>query len=160
MIGFIYGIKNTVNGRWYVGQTTRHYTIRWSEHKQQLMMKMHHSYKLQRAFDECGPDAFEWSILEEVELDAKIPDLLTRREQSWCAKLKGIKEGYNILPPGKKYVSPEQKKKNREASWKNKPQKKSSKKPSQKKSKKISGSTASATAKKISDKWKKLDGAF
>lgn len=162
MIGYIYGIMNKLNGKWYVGQTTRPYQIRWLEHREHLQNREHHSYKLQRAFDECGIDAFEWHVLEEVEEDPLVEAsvLLTRREQSWCAKKMGVKEGYNVLMPGKKYVSPEQKRKNRETAWKTKPKKKRSKKPPQKKSKKIKGSAASAKAKSLSNKWKKMDGCF
>jgi len=159
MIGYIYGIMNKLNGKWYVGQTTRPYQIRWLEHKERLQNREHHSYKLQDAFNEFGMDAFEWHVLEEVEADAavELAALLTSREQSWCAKKKGVKAGYNVLTPGKKYVSPEQKKKNREAACKTQYKKKSSKKPPQKAVKKISGSAASAKAKSLSNKWKKFD---
>lgn len=157
MTGYIYGIMNKLNGKWYVGQTTRPYQIRWLEHKEHLQNREHHSYKLQDAFNECGIDAFEWHVLEEVEADAAaLAVLLTSREQSWCAKKQGVKEGYNVLAPGKKYVSPEQKKKNREASRKTKHKKKSSKKPPQKK-KRVSGKEAESRAKSLSNKWKKFD---
>jgi len=172
MIGYIYGIKNKLNGRWYVGQTKRPYQIRWLEHRTDLQNKEHHSYKLQDAFDESGIEVFEWHVLEEVEADPLVENeiLLTRREQSWCAKNKGVKEGYNVLTPGKKYVSPEARKKIREQRLekikanqlkkiKNVSKKKSNKKPAQK-NKKVSGKEAASKAKSISNKWKKMDGCF
>lgn len=151
VIGYIYGIMNKLNGRWYVGQTTRPYQIRWLEHKEQLQNKEHHSYKLQDAFNESGMDVFEWHVLEKVEeaegVEASV--LLTRREQSWCEKKEGIKKGYNVLMPGKKYVSPEQKKKNREISWKKK-RKKKQKAPKKPSALKVEG------LKKALNKWKDL----
>ena len=103
-VGYIYGIKNNLNGRWYVGQTKRHVNIRWQEHRDGLVEGRHHSYKLQHDFNSKGLSQFDWIVLEEVKgiKGETGSDTLTAREKHWCDKLLGIKKGYNVLPPGEK----------------------------------------------------------
>jgi group I intron endonuclease len=60
----IYQIRNTVNGKVYIGSTVRSFKKRWKEHKTDLNSKNHHSLLLQRAWDKYGKDCFAFEILE------------------------------------------------------------------------------------------------
>lgn len=60
--GYIYAIRNRVNGHAYIGSTNG-YKARWQTHRSTLRRKIHHSFVLQRAWDKYGEDAFEFKIL-------------------------------------------------------------------------------------------------
>ena len=62
---------------------------RWSRHRRMLATKIHHSPKLQAAYDKYGADVFDWQIIEYI--DSK--DILIEREQFW---LDFFKPDYNI----------------------------------------------------------------
>jgi len=85
----IYQIRNTVNGKVYVGSGVV-IADRWSDHRHYLKINKHHNPHLQRAWNKYGPDAFEFSVLELCSISA-----LTERENAWCAKFKR-EEKYNI----------------------------------------------------------------
>ena len=60
-MGFIYQIRNTVNGKCYVGQTRREdVQERWNEHKRRA------GHALGAAFAFHGKDKFEFSVICEV----------------------------------------------------------------------------------------------
>lgn len=66
--GVIYVVTNTVNGKQYVGLTTKTVPHRWSEHKTCAVIgKKTHLYSALRKY---GPDAFEISVYASV-LDKK-----------------------------------------------------------------------------------------
>ena len=66
--GVIYVITNTVNGKQYVGLTTKGVPHRWSEHKTCAVIgKKTYLYSALRKY---GPDAFEISVYASV-LDKK-----------------------------------------------------------------------------------------
>jgi group I intron endonuclease len=89
--GVIYCIKNKVNEKRYIGQTSD-LTKRFSFHRCYLSIKKHHCEHLQRSWDKYGPESFEWIILEACPIKA-----LTEREQHWMDyyRNKGI---YNTAP--------------------------------------------------------------
>ncbi len=89
----IYQIKNTINGRVYVGSTNN---FKWREysHNINLENKKHHSAKLQNAYNKYGKDSFQFSILEYV---VNIGELLDR-EQYWIDELNAFSKGYNMRP--------------------------------------------------------------
>ena len=64
----IYEIRNSINNKVYIGETTRG-KIRWREHLKNLRGGYHENYKLQHDFNEHGEDAFEWSIIKELSKD-------------------------------------------------------------------------------------------
>ena len=67
---WVYKIKNNINGKVYVGQTTRG-ALRWQRHLLYLKGKYHANVHLQEDFDKYGEDAFEWTILKEFESEDK-----------------------------------------------------------------------------------------
>lgn len=89
----VYKITNTLDGKVYVGSSKR-LSSRLSLHKRQLALGVHHSKKLQRAWDKYGPSSFEFSVIEYVEL----VDSLIAREQHWIDVLQAASKdgGYNI----------------------------------------------------------------
>lgn len=88
----IYQIQN-LNGKCYVGSAIN-IRQRWSAHKSQLRRGVHHSSKLQRAWDKYGEDVFTFKILEAV-FDAS---QLLIREQHWIDSLRSHALGYNVAP--------------------------------------------------------------
>lgn len=90
----IYKIYNVECGKSYIG-SAKNIKKRWLEHKNALKYGIHHSIKLQRAWDKYGEKAFSFEILEIVESDA---DLIST-EQKWIDVYRCASEiGYNICP--------------------------------------------------------------
>lgn len=58
----IYGIQNTVTGRWYVGSSIE-LSKRFGRHLWELRQGRHHSQKLQRSFNKHGEAAFRFTVL-------------------------------------------------------------------------------------------------
>jgi group I intron endonuclease len=75
IISGIYEIRNTVNGKRYIGSAVNVFK-RWGEHKHHLRKGDHHSRHLQNAFAKHGEDVFVFSIIEVCD-----KSLLTQREQ-------------------------------------------------------------------------------
>lgn len=93
-VGGVYLIRNTANGKVYVGSAAN-IARRFSEHRNSLNAKRHHSQKLQRAWDKYGADCFEFLVIESIE---EVPRLI-EREQVWIDDLKSAtKGGYNVSP--------------------------------------------------------------
>tara|TARA_Y100000592_G_scaffold63031_1_gene98306 strand:+ start:192 stop:1001 length:810 start_codon:yes stop_codon:yes gene_type:complete len=75
----IYQIKNSINNRIYIGQTTRG-VIRIRDHFSRLRGNYHTNIKLQQDFNEHGEEAFEWSIIKELSKDKDLLLLEEARE--------------------------------------------------------------------------------
>ena len=71
----IYGILNKISGKYYIGSTVS-FSKRKSRHLKLLRENKHHSYLLQKEWEE---GLFEFIILEKV-LEK---ELLIEREQWW-----------------------------------------------------------------------------
>lgn len=65
MIGYIYIIKNKINGKIYVGQTIKDYNIRWKSHKRLLRKGKHNNNHLQNSWNKYGEYNFEFILLHE-----------------------------------------------------------------------------------------------
>ena len=105
----IYGIKNIVNGKWYIGQTTD-LNKRKIGHFSLLRHKKHFNTHLQFAFHKYGETVFEFRILEEIE-----EGLLDVQERLWIVHYKSNQSdfGYNQETGGnfQKHLSEETRKK-------------------------------------------------
>lgn len=87
----IYEVRNTVNGKAYVGSATT-FRKRFSLHRRLLDRGEHHATPLQRAWRKYGPDAFVFEVLERVS-DLSI---LIEREQYWLDQRLRAKAAYNM----------------------------------------------------------------
>lgn len=85
----IYQIRNTVNGKRYIGSAINIYN-RWATHKKFLNKGRHHNTPLQRAWDKYGKDAFVFELIEDCEKSR-----LINREQYYFDVRK---PEYNISP--------------------------------------------------------------
>jgi group I intron endonuclease len=88
----IYLITNTVNGKVYVGQTTRGMKLRWKWHLDSY--RRNAPYVLYRAFRKYGLNAFETQVVAQ----ADTLDQLNVLESLWIAVLRSSdpKCGYNM----------------------------------------------------------------
>ena len=83
-MGFIYVIKNDVNDKIYIGQTSRSIEVRWKEHVRQ------HNCIIYKAINKYGIEHFWIEQIEECD-DA----LLNEREKYWIQQYKAFESGYN-----------------------------------------------------------------
>lgn len=92
----VYALRNTIDGRIYVGSTTRAMRTRWAEHRKALRKGDHHSIFLQRAWIKHGELSFTFFVIEVVLDAAKILE----REQFWLDHFQSSQKtnGYNISP--------------------------------------------------------------
>lgn len=86
----IYAIRNTVNGKVYVGSAVN-IEKRWRLHRNQLALSTHHSKKLQNAWNKHGSQSFVFEVLELVDDKSN----LLEREQHWIDTLSAFSNGYN-----------------------------------------------------------------
>ena len=84
----IYAIRNTINGKMYVGKSTN-VPNRFIRHKTLLKNSKHFNRHLQRSYQKYGKIQFEYVLLEECEKNN-----LSSKEQEWIDKI-GINGLYN-----------------------------------------------------------------
>ena len=91
----VYQIRNTVDGKIYVG-SARDLQKRSRDHFWQLKRGKHHSILLQRAWEKHGPTAFAFKVIEVVDDVAT----LIAREQEHLDRLRPFERGrgYNLQP--------------------------------------------------------------
>lgn len=99
MIG-IYCIKNKINNKIYIGETLD-IEKRWKEHISLLNTNSHHSYKLQKEWNEYGEECFEFKSME-VKMVEDAPKsskkyVLYALEYYYMCKYDSIKNGYNVV---------------------------------------------------------------
>lgn len=66
MTAEVYAIRNIETGRIYIG-SSKSIATRWKLHRDQLRLGKHVNRRLSSDYAIYGPDAFEFSLLEEVE---------------------------------------------------------------------------------------------
>lgn len=71
----VYQIRNTLNGKRYIGGSIN-IDVRWQRHRSDLRRGAHHAIALQRAWNKYGEAAFVFEVLERCALDQT-----TKREQ-------------------------------------------------------------------------------
>ena len=91
----IYGIKNTVNSKIYIGKTGMNFGDRWDSHKSLLRNDKHDNRHLQNAWNKYGEDSFEFIIVEECSVED-----LDDKEKYWIKYYKEQNLSYNILDGG------------------------------------------------------------
>lgn len=91
----IYGLRNKVNDKWYIGQSIDIHH-RWNNAYK--LMHCEYQKKIYRALKKYGYDAFDKVILEECVEDMNI---LNQREEYWILYYNSIKNGYNIRLAGR-----------------------------------------------------------
>lgn len=93
-MGFIYSIKNGVNGKEYIGQTrAKKVEKRWNQHKNQP------TGLLQKAFKAHGVDMFDFTVICEIPTeDLNDREILEIRERNTLAP-----NGYNLQTGGNSY---------------------------------------------------------
>jgi len=99
----IYCIKNSVNGRVYIGQSLNP-SERMQRHFCSLKEGVHRNNFIQEDWNSYGGDVFGGSILEV--LDSIEPKVLKEREQFWMGHFHSYNEksGYNIYPAREKGI--------------------------------------------------------
>lgn len=90
----IYKIQNMLNGKIYVGQSVD-IEKRWSTHRAELKNNYHHNVHLQSAWNKYGEENFEFSIVEECNIDQ-----LDQYEIYWISKFNSYENGYNLTAGG------------------------------------------------------------
>lgn len=97
MTGVIYVIRNSVNGKVYVGQTKNGVRARWRGHLHQAQKGC--EFPLHRAIRKYGAPAF---TIEVVENAVEMADNLNALERSWIARLnsRDSTHGYNVAHGG------------------------------------------------------------
>lgn len=90
----IYGLRNKINNKWYVGQSIDIHD-RW--HLGYELMHCKGQPKIYRALKKYGYDNFDKVIIEECE---NVDWILDYRETHWIRELDSIKNGYNLKEGG------------------------------------------------------------
>ncbi len=96
----IFQVKNKANGKVLLGSSLNLEGV-WNSQRFKLSTGMHFNKALQKEWDEYGPEAFLFEILEVVQerddADFNVNDELTLLEELWLEKLSLCGEqGYNI----------------------------------------------------------------
>lgn len=102
MKGYIYKFENKVNGKIYVGQTTRKVKTRYKEHLRASIKELD-QLPIHRAIKKYGIENFIFEIIYEIENDCKekLIDDLNNLEISYITELNCIvPNGYNVSVGG------------------------------------------------------------
>lgn len=92
--GVIYMIKNTINGKVYIGRTND-LKRRRREHLTNLRNNKHYNRHLQYSFNKYGETNFKFIILEKCK-----DDEVGQREIDYIKKYNSFKAGYNLTAGG------------------------------------------------------------
>jgi group I intron endonuclease len=87
----VYQIRNLINGKVYIGSAANSFKQRWRSHKHKLRTNLHHSKKLQHAWNKYGEHSFVFEVLITCS-----PSQCVAIEQSFLDKTNAVASGYNI----------------------------------------------------------------
>lgn len=92
-------VTNTENGRMFVSAFPN-LKNKWHTIQGQLQMGKHYNAALQRDWNECGPDAFTYEVLQEEKAgDLDVRYEMKRMEKQWMKELRPYGErGYHKEP--------------------------------------------------------------
>lgn len=99
----IYGIRNIVSKRIYVGKSKDIEGSRWPEHQYYLRRNQAENSYLQRSWNKYGEKSFELVILRDLDYlketlsEEELHKELYRQEVEECSKHEKV---YNLMPPG------------------------------------------------------------
>ena len=99
----IYIIKNKINDKVYIGQTTKGYLTRFKQHCR--LLKSSEKMYIHRAIKKHGPQNFYVELLETLQ----DPSDLDEREEYWIKKYDSYTNGYNLCEGGKQTKKPSKK---------------------------------------------------
>lgn len=89
-MAFIYSLTNIVNGKMYVGKTTKPPQIRYNEHIEESKKERSKHRQLYAAIREYGVDNFKFQLIEKCE-----DDIAPNREQYYINLYNTFENGYN-----------------------------------------------------------------
>ena len=95
-MGYIYGIQNQINNKWYIGQSIYYPKERW---RQEIAGYSQHNMVISKAIQKYGIENFNFFLIEEVE-----NDLLDEKEIFWIAEKDSYYHGYNSTKGGKSHI--------------------------------------------------------
>lgn len=95
-MAYIYGIKNRINEKWYVGQSIYFPKERW---RMEIAGYESHNMVISKAIKKYGVENFDFLILEEVE-----EEKLDEREIYWIENKNSYLNGYNSTRGGKSHI--------------------------------------------------------
>ena len=87
----IYGIKNILNNKIYVGKTGMNFGDRWDNHKALLRGNKHDNPYLQNAWNKYGEESFEFIVIEDCQVEE-----LNDKEMYWIKYYKELGLAYNL----------------------------------------------------------------
>lgn len=94
-MAYIYKITNLINGKKYIGKTSKTVERRWNQHISDSKKECCKDRPLYRAFNKYGIENFSIEIIEECKIEQS-----SDREQFWIKKLNTYKNGYNATKGG------------------------------------------------------------
>lgn len=99
-IGIIYLIKNNINGKCYVGLTTKSIETRWKQHLKEA--KKNNPRPLYSSIRKYGEEAFDVVLLEDIDSLSKLQDA----ERKWIKYFSSDTDdkGYNLTPGGNGFI--------------------------------------------------------
>lgn len=94
----IYKITNKINGKVYIGRTSKSIKSRWKEHQCKAYGKRKWEIcKFQEAIKEFGADNF---IVEQIDV-AATKEEANAKEIFWIKHYNATEDGYNVSPGGR-----------------------------------------------------------
>ena len=101
MRGFIYKITNTINGKYYIGQTIQNVKERFYQHCAIKCSKAVSNMAIHRAIKKYGKSNFTVEVIEEID-SANLND----RERYWIKYYNSYNNGYNSTKGGQDGCKP------------------------------------------------------